>query len=207
MSEVLIQESTLSAIGDAIRSKTGSTNLMSPAEMVTAIDGIETGGGETINLMSLKRSSTMKSYGNTSSAVYGGSAFSFTINPNFVCGFLIMAVRMQSTNSTLITNNTTMYRTVYLITINDIQDITSKDDVFSYYKLAGYRYDDDPIIVGTHVNQTADMEKVYNGDFDGITVTFDVGRSADGVGGGAKYSYKFSAAANDNIRFFQFYKS
>lgn len=44
MSEVLIQESTLSAIGNAIRSKTGSSNLMSPAEMVTAIDGIETGG-------------------------------------------------------------------------------------------------------------------------------------------------------------------
>ena len=41
----LIQESTLTAIGDAIRAKTGSAELMSPSAMATAIAGIETGGG------------------------------------------------------------------------------------------------------------------------------------------------------------------
>lgn len=47
----LIQESTLTAIGDAIRAKTGDTALMSPAAMVTAIEGISGGGsgGEIVN--------------------------------------------------------------------------------------------------------------------------------------------------------------
>lgn len=43
MSKVFIEEASLTAIGDAIRAKTGSTDLMSPAVMVTAIEGIETG--------------------------------------------------------------------------------------------------------------------------------------------------------------------
>lgn len=41
----LIQESTLTAIGNAIRAKIGSAELLSPSAMATAIAGIETGGG------------------------------------------------------------------------------------------------------------------------------------------------------------------
>lgn len=44
MSKVFIEETSLTAIGDAIREKTGGTELLSPAQMVTAIQGI-TGGG------------------------------------------------------------------------------------------------------------------------------------------------------------------
>lgn len=43
MSKLFIEDSTLSAIGDAIRAKDGSTAKMSPAQMVTAIGNIETG--------------------------------------------------------------------------------------------------------------------------------------------------------------------
>lgn len=44
MAKVFIEESSLTAIGDAIRNKTGNSALMSPAAMVTAINGITTGG-------------------------------------------------------------------------------------------------------------------------------------------------------------------
>lgn len=45
MAEYIIQDSTLTAIADAIREKTGGTAVLTPAEMATMITGIETGGG------------------------------------------------------------------------------------------------------------------------------------------------------------------
>jgi len=46
MSKVSINETTLTAIGDAIREKTGKTDLIAPGEMPAEIKAIETGGGE-----------------------------------------------------------------------------------------------------------------------------------------------------------------
>ena len=43
MSKVFIEESTLTAIGDAIRGKTGGTDLIAPLNMPTEINGISTG--------------------------------------------------------------------------------------------------------------------------------------------------------------------
>ena len=45
MAEYLIQDSTLTAIGDAIRSKTGGTELITPENMPTEIEGMGSGGG------------------------------------------------------------------------------------------------------------------------------------------------------------------
>lgn len=45
MAEYLIQDTTLDAIADAINAKTGGSSAMTPAEMVTAIGSIQTGGG------------------------------------------------------------------------------------------------------------------------------------------------------------------
>lgn len=45
MAKLFIQDTTLTAIGNAIREKTGTTDLLSPAEMATAIEAIEIGGG------------------------------------------------------------------------------------------------------------------------------------------------------------------
>ena len=45
MSKVSIEESTLSAIGNAIRKKTGESALLSPLDMPTAIGSISGGGG------------------------------------------------------------------------------------------------------------------------------------------------------------------
>lgn len=43
MSKYAIEDSTLVAIGDAIRDKNGTTDTYTPAEMATAIGAIETG--------------------------------------------------------------------------------------------------------------------------------------------------------------------
>lgn len=48
MAKVFIEETTLTAIGDAIRGKTGKTELIDPANMSTEIAGIEAGGGPEI---------------------------------------------------------------------------------------------------------------------------------------------------------------
>lgn len=45
MAEYLIQSETLDDIVDAINAKTGGSSAMTPAEMVTAIENIQTGGG------------------------------------------------------------------------------------------------------------------------------------------------------------------
>lgn len=47
MSKVFIEESTLSSIGNAIRQKTGKSELISPGNMPTEIASITTGGGGT----------------------------------------------------------------------------------------------------------------------------------------------------------------
>lgn len=50
MSKVFIEETTLSAIGDAIRGKTGKTELIAPLSMATEISSITTGGGGDIEV-------------------------------------------------------------------------------------------------------------------------------------------------------------
>lgn len=45
MSKVMVNESSLSAIGEAIRGKNGTTNTYKPSEMAAAISSIPTGGG------------------------------------------------------------------------------------------------------------------------------------------------------------------
>lgn len=52
MSNVLIEESTMTSIGNAIRSKTGKTDLILPADMPNAINEIQVGGsGDTKKLL------------------------------------------------------------------------------------------------------------------------------------------------------------
>ena len=45
MSKVMVNESSLSAIGEAIRGKNGTTNTYKPSEMAAAINSIPAGGG------------------------------------------------------------------------------------------------------------------------------------------------------------------
>lgn len=45
MSKVFIEESTLTAIGDAIREKNGTTDMIAPLDMATAITNLPSGGG------------------------------------------------------------------------------------------------------------------------------------------------------------------
>lgn len=47
MSKVFIEEETLIGIGNAIREKSGTTDLIATTDMATAISNLATGGGET----------------------------------------------------------------------------------------------------------------------------------------------------------------
>ena len=55
MAKLFIEDTTLSAIGDAIRSKTGSSDLIAPLDMPTAIGSIEAGGGSDITSWDIDR--------------------------------------------------------------------------------------------------------------------------------------------------------
>lgn len=53
MAKVFIEDSTLTAIGDAIRNKKGTTALIDPANFADEIEAIETGGGSDETLKAL----------------------------------------------------------------------------------------------------------------------------------------------------------
>lgn len=60
MSKIFIEESSLTAIGDAIRSKTGGTDLLSPAGMVGAIESISAGSELPVQLLTDSLDSVFK---------------------------------------------------------------------------------------------------------------------------------------------------
>lgn len=62
MSQYLINESTLTAIADAVREKTGGTESILVSELPTAIAGIEAGGGGELTAEDLAFSGEMLSY-------------------------------------------------------------------------------------------------------------------------------------------------
>lgn len=70
MAMKLINESSLVAIGDAIRAKTGSSLTYSPSEMVTAIGNIS-GGGQTVETLPSSFLSLTGNLSNCFSGVYG----------------------------------------------------------------------------------------------------------------------------------------
>lgn len=64
MAEYLIQSETLDDIADAINAKTGGTSPMTPVDMVSEIQSIQTGGGGGFSLLA-SGSYTLASQGNT----------------------------------------------------------------------------------------------------------------------------------------------
>lgn len=55
MANVLVEETSLTAIANSIRGKNGTTNTYKPGEMPAAIDAIETGGGNAENFLVRRR--------------------------------------------------------------------------------------------------------------------------------------------------------
>ena len=64
MAEYLIQDTTLDAIADAINAKTGGSSAMTPAQMVTAIAAIPSGGGT--DTLGASLAGTLENYENDS---------------------------------------------------------------------------------------------------------------------------------------------
>lgn len=203
MSEVLIQESTLSAIGNAIRSKTGDSNLMSPAEMVTAIDGITVGDNKILNLNNLTLSFETKSVYSTSQCLNANNLFNFTLPANFVFGVIYFQIAIREGTSTTSVNSYTGYRSAYLIWPKEVENITSTDNAFNWYRLtgAGGYYYDDPILKKISLS-TNDLKSLQNGNTN-VTLYFSLGRrGTDESSTTSLYTQKVASAQNNNIRLY-----
>ena len=101
MSKVFIEEDSLTAIGNAIRSKTGDTTPLSvPTGMVEAIAGITGGGGVDIN--SLKRVISSQKAGSSSSGGATATNIRIKIPKNAVFGTITMAARLSKSSSSLL---------------------------------------------------------------------------------------------------------
>ena len=58
MSKVFIEEETLIGIGNAIREKSGTTDLIATTDMASAISNLPTGGGGTLKMVAMDRTSS-----------------------------------------------------------------------------------------------------------------------------------------------------
>lgn len=73
MANVLVQDSSLTAIADAIRGKNGETTLYKPGDMAAAIIAIPTGGGGDPSEIEAKLREGLAFTGNCNYAFYGGA--------------------------------------------------------------------------------------------------------------------------------------
>lgn len=65
MANVLVNDTSLTAIGNAIREKNGETTLYKPAEMATAIQALATGGGGELKTVAVYQGNVTYSRQNT----------------------------------------------------------------------------------------------------------------------------------------------
>ena len=100
MSKVFIEEDSLTAIGNAIRSKTGDTAPLSvPTGMVEAITNISGGGGG-VDINSLKRVTSSQKVG-SSSSITTSTNISIKIPKNAVFGTITFAARLSKSSSSI----------------------------------------------------------------------------------------------------------
>lgn len=125
MSYYKIQDKTLTAIGDAVRSKTGLTNAMTPQELVTAINNIESSASPLTCSVSFKYKNfngyTIYQTSSGWTSYYGSTAK--TVN-NILVGSVVFIVADKSNSYTLnsiSTSNSSNGKTEH----NVIQDSSS----------------------------------------------------------------------------------
>ena len=74
--EYLIEGSTMTGIADAIRSKTGESSVMTPLQMISAIEGMSIGGGSVVAPLKYYGDSTISEYTGNEIAVYDYAFYS-----------------------------------------------------------------------------------------------------------------------------------
>lgn len=112
MANVLVRESSLTAIADAIRSKTGGTDTYTPAEMADAIEDLSVGGITPTGTLSVTANGTydVTEYASADVAIDGDSATlgtkSITANGTYTAaddsldGYSSITVNVESTELT-----------------------------------------------------------------------------------------------------------
>ena len=121
MSKVFIEEDSLTAIGNAIRSKTGDTAPLSvPTGMVEAIAGITGGGGEPLDFSKLKSHRMEAQIGSSSGAQV--ARINLTIPQDTVFGIMTFNGRLMSTPSSSLFS--TLYQGSAILIKDDSGTIT-----------------------------------------------------------------------------------
>lgn len=141
MSKIILEDSTMASIADAIRSKNGETKQYLPAEMPAKIEAIETGGGDFVinndfNLLQNKSTLKLKEavekgeFINGDFMLYGASSYDFSSIENIPIKFLSIHAAFSlssSNNGKLQSNNWDMsncismesaFRNSYMTSIN-----------------------------------------------------------------------------------------
>ena len=153
MSKVFIEEESLTAIGNAIREKTGDTAPLSvPTGMVEAIAGISGGGGG-VDVNSLKRVTSSQQVGSGSSAKKS-SNIRIKIPKNAVFGTITFAARLSKTTNNLKTSQVNPGSACFIIQNNQI--ILYSDPTFS----SNYIYSDVPTFFSWNYDNTSGVSTV-----------------------------------------------
>ena len=152
MSKVFIEEESLTAIGNAIREKTGDTAPLSvPTGMVNAIASISGGGGVDIN--SLKRVISSQKVGSSSDSKRSTN-ISIKIPKNAVFGTITMAARLDKTTSSMTAGRVSVGSACFIIQNNKI--ILYSDPTFG----SNYIYSDVPTFFAWGGNNTSGVSTI-----------------------------------------------
>lgn len=206
MSLVLNDSTDLINLGDAIRAKTGDSGLMTVAEMATAVNEIQVGGASEIDskdITNLLTSTSSTTFGGQSSHYYGTPAFTVSLVKDFVFGILCFEGAI-SDGDVPGSYNPAQYKSAALITLNDINNITSKYDAISFQNLEfRYQYNYDPKLKRVYVFTDEGLTKILNNDTENVLLMFDLTNYANAT---TPKSCYFNSNRSDNIRFYQFSK-
>ena len=120
MANVLVEENSLTAIGNAIRGKTGSTDLILPGNMASAIEGISAGGVDISEYFT-----NTEKYGNTRYTNLTGSGMAnITLPTNVQFEDIVFAVGYCSPNGGATSTSTQTIPFIYCPALYD-HDVNS----------------------------------------------------------------------------------
>lgn len=196
MSKVFIEEDSLTAIGNAIREKTGGTDTLSvPSGMVDAIASISGGGSSSIDWDSLQSHTITKKIGSSSSVK--DNNVTIKIPGNTVCGIMQFSGILDSSPASLTYGK--LYQGSALFLKNDNGKITLVNQLINNNNVPDYT----PTYFGfgTAPDTIISYTTSYTTDSNG-NITFKVYICGKG---GSQYKYVSKSSGSQDDFIFTYY--
>lgn len=203
MSLVLNDSTDLTSLGNAIRTKTGDSGLMTVAEMATAVSGITTGNSNQWEVNDCTINWGSVTVGSTSSNISAYNAFSWILPANFKFGAVfIQAAMIEGTSN--IAMDYAPCRVVYIIWPTKAELMTNVNNAFGFQRIrTGVYYYNDPTIKQISVANNTQLKQLKTGNTDGVQLYFTLGRAGTTNDTTINFS-RASSAPSNNIRMFSF---